>query len=450
MSMVNATPPQRGQDVADALAGFSSESVLKLFPLALRRSNAQEYTVVRMGCRAITAISTTQRGVEALKLLRRGLSIGEAAAELSRWRNREQVDLTPLLTALRKAEMILAVDGVAVTAERPSLARWLRHSVEWRTMALRRAAVRVVLRCLPVKLAHGCLYLLKPKWPREKRRRERTLALTNLQRLLGPSLPQQRLEKIARAFVAEQVRRDLDMQILMGLPEIEVAQWLAKSTTFYGLERIDEALARGNGVLLCSFHFSSAHLLVLLLWMRGYSFTGAGAITRANYGRLLPFENAELAARIGGCGKVKWHTAVNFDSALAICRALDAGGMALAYPDGFIMRPPGEVARYFGHGAAQYRRAHARVPFFGSEIDANTGVSWIYQQSRAPLLPVKLVRQSGSRFQVLVGPELRLPREGPVSATAAELYRALEREVSLDPAAWAYWRTVDQFSVSAE
>ncbi len=36
-----------------------------------------------------------------------------------------------------------------------------------------------------------------------------------------------------------------------------------------------------------------------------------------------------------------------------------------------------------------------------------------------------------------------------VEKIAADLYKTLEREVALDPAAWAYWRILDQFTTAS-
>jgi len=65
------------------------------------------------------------------------------------------------------------------------------------------------------------------------------------------------------------------------------------------------------------------------------------------------------------------------------------------------------------------------------------------------LIPIKLVRKSFHRFQVILGPELKLDRSASIEHVTAGLYARLEREVTLDPAAWAYWRILDQFSTAS-
>jgi lauroyl/myristoyl acyltransferase len=275
-------------------------------------------------------------------------------------------------------------------------------------------------------------------------------ARQNLQNVFGASLLPRQVEQIAEGFISEQIRRDLDIEVLNAFNDVKVAKWIRRSCTISGLQHLDEALSRKQGVLLSSFHFSSSHLIILVLWLHGYSFTGAGGITRAANTRVLPFDNAELEAQLGGCGKVKWFSHFNFDSVLAMCKALENAGVALVYPDSFWSRPAKEVAQYFGHGAARYRPARTMVPFLGQQVEANKGVPWIYKQSKSPLIPVKLIRTSNSKFHLSIGPEIKLNREASVEAIAAELYRALEREVCADPAAWSYWRILHQFVTSGD
>lgn len=448
--MVSAVGPQPvlGSPAADPPAAlFDEATVLHLFPTVIRRVGAGECSLIRIGCRVVTVVSTSDVGVRAARLLAKGETVGRTKAVIAGDSGCALADLTPILTALYKARMVRAINGSVVCDETTSAWRVLWHRCEWRAMGVRRAFMRLVINFLPLRLAYSILYLLKPKWPHRSRVRVTAQAMRNLDRAFAGSLPAARIRRIARDFTREHVQRALDIEFLNALPELRVAHWLRRSCTFSGLEHLDAALAQNKGVLLSTFHFSAAHLVGVLMWLRGYSFTGEGGFAGENRGRSLPFENPELALQLGGCGQVKWFSRFTFDSSLAILRVVRQGGMGLVAPDGIIDRPGADITRYFGHGAAQYRRAHALVPFLGGQIEANTGVSWIYRECEAPLIPVKLVRLSNTRFQMLVQPELRLDRRGTTREIAAELYRALEREVCTEPAAWAYWRILDRLWV---
>jgi lauroyl/myristoyl acyltransferase len=290
---------------------------------------------------------------------------------------------------------------------------------------------------------------LRPRWSRATMREARAQAQRNLIPVFGGSLSEKRIRAVAHDFAEEQVRRDIDLELLSELPELEAGRWLRRYCVFHGLEHLDSALVKRQGVLLSSFHFSSSHLLVLLLWLRGYSFTGAGGIPWKNHNRVLPSDNPELAAQLKSCGDVKWYATFTLESALKICRTVNQGGMGLVFPDGIAARAKGDLATYFGHDAARYKRAQCEVPFLGRVVQGNTGVPWIYKQSKAPLIPIKLVRDSFHRFQVIVGPEIKLDRAASVEKITADLYGALEREILVDPSDWIYWRILNQFTTAS-
>src|SRR5262249_21857821 len=152
----------------------------------------------------------------------------------------------------------------------------------------------------PVSITHPAMCFLRPKWSRAKITEARTQAQRNLISVFGGSLSDKRIRVLAHDFVEEQVRRDIDLELLSELPELDAGKWLRRHCVFHGLEYLDGALAKRQGVLLSSFHFSSSQLLVLLLWLRGYSFTGAGGVPWNIHNRALPSDNPELAAALKG------------------------------------------------------------------------------------------------------------------------------------------------------
>jgi len=378
-----------------------------------------------------------------------GYSAGEVSGPALFHVQTPGADIQPLLKALYKARMIRSIDGQTVEADVPSLRRQLEQRLEWIRIRAGAALSRAFIRSFPVSITHPAMSLLRPKWSRAKLREARAQARRNLTSVFGGSLSEKRIRVLTHDFVEEQVRRDIDLELLSELPELEAGKWLRTHCVFHGLEHLDSALAKRQGVLLSSFHFSSSQLLVLLLWLRGYSFTGAGGIPWNNHNRVLPSDNPELARQLKGCGDVKWYATFTLESALKICRAVNQGGMGLVFPDGIAARAKGDLATYFGHDAARYKRAQCEVPFLGGLAQGNTGVPWIYKQSSAPLIPIKLARDSFHRFQVIVGPEIKLNRAASLEKITADLYGALEREIRLEPAAWIYWRNLHRFTTTS-
>jgi lauroyl/myristoyl acyltransferase len=438
-----------------ASPGFISDGLLspsakfQLYPFLIRRSNSKDYSLIRLGCQTITVVSTTQCGVVASRLLKSGHSAADTCARVSSRFKCQRVDLQPLLKALYDARMIRSIDGRPIASDAPSLLRQLKQRIQWLRIRAAAALGRTLIRNLPIAITHRTMSLVRPKWSRSKTREGYAQAQKNLSSVFAGSLSEKRIRCLAHEFVEEQARREVDLKLLSVLPEVEVCKWLRRCCSIQGLEYLDDALAAGKGVLLSSFHFSSAYLSVLLLWLRGYSFTGAGGMNRNNRNRVLPFDDPRLAQELTGCGNVKWFTTMTLEGALDICRAVNRGGIGFVFPDGFTTRSNGDVDAYFGHNAALYKRAQCDVPFLGRSAQGNTGVPWIYKQCNAPLIPIKVVRNSLHSFQIIVGPELKLDRAASVEKIAADLYKSLEREIALDPAAWAYWRILDQFTTAS-
>lgn len=422
------------------------DAKLLLYPSLVRCKNAKEYLLLRLGCRTMTMLWTTSSGVLAWRLLKKGYPVGEVSARLGSMLQCGSADIEPLLKALLGARMVRSIAGRTVEGETPSLRRELRQRFEFLRVRAGEKVSRAFMRSLPVAITHRTMCVLRPKWTRRKTEKVMAQAQQSLVSVFGSSLSEKRIGLLAHQYIEEQVRRDVDLQLLSELPELKVAQWLRRFCVFQGLEHLDNALAKGNGVLASGFHFSSSQLLALLLWLRGYSFVGAGGIPWNNHNRALPSDNPELARQLKGCGDVKWYATFTLESALNICRGVNRGGMALVFPDGIAARAKGDLIDLFGHDAARYKRAQCEVPFLGRVAQANTGVPWIYKQSSAPLIPIKLVRDSFHRFRVIVGPEIKLERAAPLEKITADLYQALEREIRVDPAGWIYWRILDQFT----
>jgi lauroyl/myristoyl acyltransferase len=384
-------------------------------------------------------------GAKAACLLRLGYSLGQTASSLSQ-KTQAPLDLQPLISALDRGGFIKAVNGTTVcrlTASRPLE---LSQRAQWLGIQFRKNAVRLALHCLPVSASRNLLEAVRPHWPRAARQSCLKSAARNMKSVLGGSLPAAAIESLSRQSVQEQMRSSFDIQLLAAVPEYKMAKWLRRQTTFHGLAYLDAALEAGKGVLLCGMHFSSCYLLPALLWLRGYSFTGLGGIMLSGRHRVLPFNNPALKARLGGCGEVTWNTRFSLANTLGICRTLNQGGMGLVYPDGIFQRPKGEVAEYFGHHAANYDRAHVQTPFFDVTVEANTGAAWMYQQSEAALIPIKMIRPEPGCFEVIVGRELKIDRSLSLSQITAEIYRHLEREVAITPAMWGYWASLHKFS----
>jgi hypothetical protein len=66
---------------------------------------------MRLGCRTVTVLTTTESGAVASRLLKKGYSPAEVSTRLASMFQCESVDIQPLLRALHKTRMIRSIDG---------------------------------------------------------------------------------------------------------------------------------------------------------------------------------------------------------------------------------------------------------------------------------------------------------------------------------------------------
>jgi len=426
---------------------------LKLYPVLMHRITPEDCMVYRIGCPKITTVATSTLGAQAIRVLQSGKTIRQTKEILSKRLGlaEGQLDLSPVLEAIRKARIVRKVDGRVLEAERPATRRMVLHGLHFSMQVALIWAHDAVIKCLPAHTAHNLLCSAK-LWRRKfKRRPLRSATEDNLQRVLGPVLPERVIKAITVQHQHEMIRRAVDAQLLRNLHPSKMERWLRDCAQFTGLDGLQAAQAEGRGVILCGFHFGSPQLLVPLLWRRGISFMGAAAMP--------PFRGQKLPSKLvldssytkngaPGCGTVTWHTKFSFRGFLDMMKAVERGETVLVFSDGYFDRPNREIARYFGHLAAEYSPARSGVPFLGESIPANLMVPWLCMQTRAPLFPVKLLRQKGPRFEVVIEPPLDLSAEGSIQAAAEKLYGALERDIYLHPAPWNYWGRLHQFAAT--
>jgi lauroyl/myristoyl acyltransferase len=423
---------------------YRDSSCLQLYPLLIQQKSPLDYSVMRLGGRTITAISTTRVGATACHLLGKALPLQTVRARLASKFGAGEVELCNLLAALEKANMIYSIDGAPVGAEKPSKARAVLQRSVWWGRRLVSHGEWLLIRTLPLALSYRCLLSVQLLRNRLPRRRMKAQAASNMTHFLGEQLPQKVIQKLSRDHVAEREMYQIDLILLKALPELRVGQWLRRCTELQGKEHLDRALAAGRGVILFTFHMSNAYLLSVVLWLHGYSFDLAGNISWNLRGRQMPFENQELMQKLGNCGKVRWFVNINLSNALHMVRTVNRGGMCIVFPDGNFMRG-NNAANYFDHKGALYAAARCAVPFLGGKLLANMGASWIVQQSEALLIPALLERQGRYRFLVKLAPPLSVDRQAPLPQITADLYRVLERQISSTPDKWLYWANVHKF-----
>lgn len=429
---------------------LSEDSRVVLFPVLFHRISEEDVMIYRIGGPTITTVATSTVGARAVRILSRGKTLGQVKKILSSELGikTENLDLQPVVDAMVKARIVRRVDGRQVEAGGPRAAQVLGQAFQFAYQLATEWARSSAIRYLPPKLSHMALF-----WAARKRSpaMPSPLVLTNLERALGSTLPPQALEAIALRHASEQLSRNIDSHLLRNLPPATMVRWLRDSTVVSGMEPLLELRKQGRGAILCGFHFGAPQLLVPLLWRHGLSFTGAAAVPPFR-GKAMPpklvLDQNYLKGGVPGCGSVTWYSRFSFRGFLEMMKAVERGENVLLFPDGYFERPNREIARYFGHLAAEYTPSRIAVPFLGQSIQANSMVPWLWLQTKVPLFPVKLLRRKGASFDVVIEPALELEQTDTMQIAAVKLYSALERDIRLHPAPWNYWGRIHEFAAT--
>src|SRR5437588_11135033 len=97
---------------------LTDNSRIELFPIYIHEAGEGTFRVVRWGGKS--RIATRRPGIDVIEMLRKGATIGQVKEELSRrYHHRtEEIVLTPLLTALQKANLIRRIDTQEIKSSR--------------------------------------------------------------------------------------------------------------------------------------------------------------------------------------------------------------------------------------------------------------------------------------------------------------------------------------------
>ena len=446
--------PARVHEPDASVLLLHDNACVRLFPVRSHKISQKDFMVYRIGCSTITTVATSDIGVTAVRLMKRGKTVRQTRMSLAALLGvpEERVDISPVLRALVKARMVRRIDDSVLETESPKILRIVSHNLQFLQERFREWARHAAIRYLPVNTAHRLICFARLRRVPYRQGTTSTNLQDNLHRALGDVLPANMLAATAREYHCEQVARAADVQLLRNLPPPKMTRWLQQGVQITGLEHYRRAQAEGHGVILCGFHFGAPQLLVPFLWRSGISFTGAAAVPPFGGKSLEPkivLDKTYSESPIPGCGTVTWYTKFSFRGFLEMKKATEKGETVLVFPDGYFSRPNREIATYFGHSAAEFRPAQVVVPFLGHTIMANLMVPWLWQQTRAPLLPVKLLRRNAASFEVIIEPPLYFPNNGGIQSAAERLYGALESDIRLHPASWNYWNRLHELALGS-
>ena len=419
-----ASPPEQRQ--ARFAAAFrdgrvTDEATIALFPVKLRRRKGK-FDIIRRDTGS--TIRTTAEGVETIRLLQSGRTLGAAKHELGRRHGCDprEVDITALVDSLVQADFVSEIDGYPISASAPSLQGplealiWTYVLVPLALLVGRHAPLRVATRLPGLRIAPRYAYLL-----RRIRGNMRSAPLLRGEGDGFDRLVRDNYDCIGRMY--------LERLLLTELPPKHLERWLRERCTISGLDNLDRARASGRGAILVGFHIGSYSLIPYLVASRGYAVThlsGTEAASDVAFNRRI----AELRAAGQDCRLT--------------CVGGALGVRALLQT---IMR--GETAMLLcDSGVAEGQGIEIR--FLGRWLRATEGTAWLARRTGAPVLPVVITWQPDGSHHLSIEPELRVASSIDDSSyirdITSAIHAVLERQILQAPAQWFKWKDLHEMS----
>ncbi|MBZ5638018.1 MAG: lysophospholipid acyltransferase family protein [Acidobacteriia bacterium] len=249
-------------------------------------------------------------------------------------------------------------------------------------------------------------------------RTHRRIALENLRTILGASLPEGEVRRIAKACWRHFGRILFEA---LAFPRLS-AESVGAAVRYEGLEHIRAAYARGRGVILFSAHYGHWELVAL---MQGYLGMPLALVARPLDNRFLERTLAKLRS---GSGNVIIHKR---NAVREMLRAIRCGiGVAIVID---------QDARDLG----------VFVPFLGRPASTTPTLALLALRTGAAVVPVFSVPLDGGAWKVVYEPEVEVPdsgdHEADVLRLTADATAVVEKWVRLHPELWLWmhrrWKT---------
>jgi KDO2-lipid IV(A) lauroyltransferase len=245
--------------------------------------------------------------------------------------------------------------------------------------------------------------------------RRRALAVANLQRALGSERPAAAVERLARQSFHHVGMNVAEVCVLLFRPR---AVMLARMD-LVGHDHLEQAAARGKGILLLSAHLGNWELLALSHALTAFPLS---IVVRPLDEPLLQ-RLAERFRRRSGVELIGKRRALH-----EIVEALRRGRMVGVLLDQNSARSEGVF-----------------VPFFRVPASTSKGLALLSLRTGAPVVPVFIRRVDGGRHRVEVDVPLPLPADRDVLAYTAAFANVIEAAIRRTPEQWFWmhdrWRT---------
>lgn len=243
--------------------------------------------------------------------------------------------------------------------------------------------------------------------------RQRQIALESLSMAFGKEKTPQEIEKIARFCFYTMASTAIEFFMFMRYP-----QRIRKFVEIEGLHHLDEALAKGKGVVALSAHFGSFPLLLSKLGLEGYKIHSVLRHMRDPKLDQL-FEKKRDRMHVGSIYTQPRQECVNQS-----LQALRNNEIVFVQLD-----------QNFG-------TAGVFVDFFGVKAATATGPIVFSMRTGAPIVPMFIYRIDGPRHKIVIEPAMEVEGEGEkgerIVKAVAKFTALIEQYIRKYPHEWGW------------
>lgn len=234
----------------------------------------------------------------------------------------------------------------------------------------------------------------------------------NMRHVLGPDASEEEIDRLARQCTENTGRYYADV---IGMHRMNIQKFWDEDMQIDGLNYLDEAAARGQGVIIASAHYANPEFAV----------QGLAAIGIRVFALVEPLDPPELGRLMRGLRTVHGHVyePVGFGAIKDALTWLRKGGVVAILIDRDIQKR-GVVLDFCG--------APARFP---------TGAVDLALRTNAMLLPGWVRRVGGYKIHTVLGPPLEMIRTGDreedLRVNTAAMLALFEQHLKKDPGQWS-------------
>ena len=244
--------------------------------------------------------------------------------------------------------------------------------------------------------------------------RQRKIAIESLHIAFGKQKNEEEIKRIARACFENLGRDMIELIYFMAHPAM-----ICERVAFEGQEHLDRAFKEGSGVVAISAHFGNFPLMLLRCAQEGYK---TNAIIRPTRDEIIEKYFLEQRTRLGLTTVYSHPRKQCVETSLKALR----NNELLFIP----------LDQNFGSGAGVF------VDFFGQKAATATGPVVFALRTKAPLIPMFMIRQSDDTHKIIIEPPLNLEIKDDDKETilvnTAKITQVIERYVRQYPQEWGW------------